>query len=89
MKRRAGSPELLDGVLEPATLAENLRDLARVNRWLGGRAISAKAIRPLSLRVPALTILDVGTGAADIPLYLGTFTGFADHGQGDGHGHSP
>lgn len=73
MRRLAGANELLDGQLEPRTLRANLRDLARVNRFLGGAELSWKALEPL-LRAhegaEPLRLLDVGTGAADIPLAL-------------------
>jgi 2-polyprenyl-3-methyl-5-hydroxy-6-metoxy-1,4-benzoquinol methylase len=77
VKRLAGSPELLDGALDADMLAGNLRDLTRFNRWLGGRTLSADAIRPLSMSVPSLTILDVGTGAADIARHLARSLGSA------------
>lgn len=70
MKRAAHSPELLDGPLNAELLAGNLRDLARVNRWLGGADLSERAIAPLAMNNFVLTILDVGTGGADIPLRL-------------------
>ena len=42
MQRLTDALELLDGPLDdPATLAGNLRDLGRVNRWLGGVDLSA------------------------------------------------
>ena len=45
MDRLADAVELLDGPLDDqATLAGNLRDLARVNRWLGGASLSGPAI---------------------------------------------
>ncbi|CAN5827302.1 hypothetical protein BH24CHL6_BH24CHL6_00410 [soil metagenome] len=73
MKRTSGVSELLDGPLEPALLAGNLRDLARVNRWLGGNALSWRsvthALRDVPLSEPA-RVLDVGTGGADLPLAL-------------------
>lgn len=71
MRRLSGAQELLDGPLDGRTLKGNLRDLARVNRWLGGASLSRRAIVPLS-RGPfdKVKILDVGTGAADIPLAL-------------------
>ena len=73
MRRQAGAHELLDGPLEPRTLEANLRDLARVNRFLGGGALSWKALEPL-LRAhedtEPLRLLDIGTGAADIPRAL-------------------
>lgn len=73
MRRQADARELLDGPLDPRTLAANLRDLARINRWLGGAGLSWSAIRPLLReRSPGnnLRLLDVGTGAADIPRAL-------------------
>lgn len=82
MRRLAGATELLDGPLDdPAALAGNLRDLARLNRWLGGSRASRRAIWRLlageasrsgraAAGDPPLTLLDVGTGGADIPLDL-------------------
>lgn len=71
MDRLARTSELLDGPLEIDTLAGNLRDLARVNRWLGGARLSRRSIeRMRGSAGPALTVLDVGTGGADIPLHL-------------------
>jgi ubiquinone/menaquinone biosynthesis C-methylase UbiE len=72
MRRLAGARELLDGPLDdPATLEGNLRDLARVNRRLGGTDASRRAVdRLLDDRHGSQTILDVGTGAADIPVAL-------------------
>jgi ubiquinone/menaquinone biosynthesis C-methylase UbiE len=69
--------ELLDGPLDdPAALAGNLRDLRRVNRLLGGVRLSRLAIDRLSRVAPThldlrpTSIIDVGTGAADIPVAL-------------------
>src|SRR5688572_25239827 len=71
MQRESESEELLDGPLDdPAALRGNLRDLERANRWLGGASLSARAIAALAGDRGALTILDVGTGAADIPAAL-------------------
>jgi ubiquinone/menaquinone biosynthesis C-methylase UbiE len=71
MERAEDLRELLDGPLDdPATLEGNLRDLARVNRWLGGVALSSKAIEALAPNAAVLTLLDVGTGGADIPFAL-------------------
>ncbi|MEA2609495.1 MAG: hypothetical protein QOJ75_1738 [Chloroflexota bacterium] len=71
MERLTNAMELLDGPLdEPRTLDGNLRDLRRVNRWLGGVALSAAAIDALSAHRADLTLLDVGTGGADIPMAL-------------------
>jgi ubiquinone/menaquinone biosynthesis C-methylase UbiE len=72
MRRLAGVPELLDGPLDdPAALRGNLRDLVRVNRWLGGTRLSARAVDVLlDGRLAPQQLLDVGTGAADIPVSL-------------------
>src|SRR4051794_27746824 len=72
MRRLAGAHELLDGDLDdPAVLRGNLRDLARINRWMGGTAASRRALdRLLGARTAPHTLLDVGTGGADIPLAL-------------------
>ncbi len=72
MRRLAGAHELLDGPLDdPAVLRGNLRDLARINRWLGGTAASRRALdRLLDGRTVPHTLLDVGTGGADIPMDL-------------------
>jgi ubiquinone/menaquinone biosynthesis C-methylase UbiE len=71
MERRSDGIELLDGRLDSrADLDGNLRDLGRVNRWLGGVALSASGIDSLAPGAPHLTLLDVGTGGADIPMAL-------------------
>lgn len=68
MKRLTGVAELLDGPLDdPTTLAANLRDLARINRLTGGTGLSERAIAALGVTT---TLLDVGTGGADIPMTL-------------------
>lgn len=82
MPRLAGAHEHLDGALpDPAVLAGNLRDLERINRWFGGAALSIRALRALILAARRgssaqafgprpVRVLDVGTGAADIPLAM-------------------
>ena len=71
MDRLSGVEERLDGPLDdPRALAGNLRDLARVNRWLGGIRLSASAIESVAPGRGPLRVLDVGTGGADIPLAL-------------------
>lgn len=71
MERRTDADELLDGPLDdPDALTANLRDLRRINRWLGGVNLSAAAIEALAAHRVALTLIDVGTGGADIPLAL-------------------
>ena len=72
MRRLAGAREYLDGPLDdPAVLRGNLRDLSRINRWFGGTRCSRRALeRLLGRRTVPHTLLDVGTGAADIPVAL-------------------
>ncbi len=72
IRRLADTPELLDGPLDDReALAANLRDLRRINRWLGGIRLSRQAIGALlDDRSVSATLLDVGTGAADIPAAL-------------------
>jgi ubiquinone/menaquinone biosynthesis C-methylase UbiE len=74
MRRLADTPELLDGPLDdPVALAANLRDLRRINRLLGGTRLTRKALGALvGDRVGPVSLLDVGTGAADIPAALVT-----------------
>jgi ubiquinone/menaquinone biosynthesis C-methylase UbiE len=67
--RLTGVHELLDGPLDDhRALAANLRDLRRINRLTGGATLSVRAIRGL---LPGDgTVLDIGTGGADIPVRL-------------------
>ena len=87
MRRATDRPELLDGPLDKATLQGNMRDLAGINRWLGGVALSRRALVALATgshalpgvgrvdwRTRPLRLLDVGTGAADIPEALLAWT---------------
>ncbi|HET7472135.1 MAG TPA: methyltransferase domain-containing protein [Candidatus Limnocylindrales bacterium] len=68
MDRLTGVDELLDGPLDDeAALVGNLRDLARINRLTGGATISRRAIDALG---DVRSIVDVGTGGADIPIRL-------------------
>jgi len=71
MERLSGAEERLDGPLDDrAALVGNLRDLRRVNRHLGGVALSAQGLDLLADGRSELTLLDVGTGGADIPVAL-------------------
>ena len=71
MDRLTDARELLDGPLDdPEALADNLRDLRRINRWLGGVTLSRSAVRAVAGPSDSLSLLDVGTGGADIPLAL-------------------
>jgi len=71
MERHTDGVELLDGPLDdPDALTGNLRDLRRINRWSGGIALSARSIDTLAAHLADMSLLDVGTGGADIPLAL-------------------
>jgi ubiquinone/menaquinone biosynthesis C-methylase UbiE len=73
MERTEGVSELLDGPLDADLLVGNLRDLQRVNRWLGGSDLSWQAVQHVTRGLPdadAVSLLDVGTGAGDIPVAL-------------------
>jgi len=71
---RTEAPELLDGPGQPdALVAENLADIARVNRWLGGSLLTRLALATLLADRPpgaGVALLDVATGSADIPAAL-------------------
>jgi ubiquinone/menaquinone biosynthesis C-methylase UbiE len=68
--KRLAQPELIDdeGAGSPTEWNENFRDLAFINTWLGGvRATLAEIDR---IAVTPRTILDVGTGGADMPVAI-------------------
>jgi SAM-dependent methyltransferase len=75
MNRVSGVVEMLDGALDdPTALVGNLRDLRRANRFLAGIALTSRALDVLVGEAAdsgaAISLLDVGTGGADIPLAL-------------------
>ena len=76
MQRLAGAREHLDGDLTDERVLEgNLRDLRRINRFSGGLSLSRRAVDALAVvaRLPRdqrASLLDVGTGGADIPIGL-------------------
>lgn len=63
--------ELLDDPdADPAAVTRSLRNVARANRWFGGAAAVRYGLRRLLRGVPTgrpLTLLDLGTGAGDLP----------------------
>lgn len=71
--RQTNREELLD--LNHGTLSqvrESLHDIRRINTWLGGSRVVLNAIFALMQErgLQSATVLDIGTGAADIPLRL-------------------
>ena len=68
-RRRRGS-EILDREgIDPATRTRSLRDVALANRLFGGTGAVLAELGPIfrARRGAELTLLDVGTGIADIP----------------------
>jgi SAM-dependent methyltransferase len=63
--------ELLDDpAADPDTVIRSLSNVARANRWFGGAAAVRHGLRRLLRGVPRdrpLTLLDLGTGAGDLP----------------------
>lgn len=63
--------ELLDDpAADPAAVARSLRNIARANRWFGGAAAVRHGLARVLRGVPrgaALSLLDLGTGAGDLP----------------------
>jgi SAM-dependent methyltransferase len=71
---RSAEPELLDAPTHDlAALADNLRDLRVLDRYLGGTALTWRALWPMLRVLPPTTpatLLDVATGGADGPRIL-------------------
>jgi SAM-dependent methyltransferase len=70
LPRLEGAAERMDRLdIDPAELASSLRQVAAVNRWLGGRRA---LFRHLARTLPPepVAVLDVGTGSADLPRAL-------------------
>ena len=69
--RRRGTELLDDPAADPALAARALQDVARSNAWFGGTsAVIAELVpvlRAARHQAAPLTLLDVGTGAGDIP----------------------
>jgi ubiquinone/menaquinone biosynthesis C-methylase UbiE len=75
--RRSYEPELMDAPLtDPCETARAMRDLARVNRWLGGVRTLWGPMLDLVRRkgLTGFSMLDIGTGGADVP---GSIVGMA------------
>ncbi len=67
-RRRRGFEHLDDPATPPVLRERSLRDVRRANTLLGGtRAVLAEVMRLLPALGERATLLDVGTGLADIP----------------------
>ncbi|HKV73795.1 MAG TPA: methyltransferase domain-containing protein [Gemmatimonadales bacterium] len=66
----AGAELLDDLAADPDRVALSLQNIARSNRWFGGRSAVASALRKLladARQGDRFTLLDVGTGLGDLP----------------------
>jgi len=69
--RRSYSPEIMDDFsIKDDRIDSALKELKTINRFLGGNAVSRKAIESFNLDLNKTTILDIGAGASDILLKL-------------------
>ena len=61
---------MLDVAPASPALAGNLADLRRANHWFGGRSLVHRYLQPRLRALPRnsrVTLLDIGTGGADLP----------------------
>ncbi|MEW6732206.1 MAG: methyltransferase domain-containing protein [Acidobacteriota bacterium] len=75
LSTRNNEKELLDGeLIEQETLAQNFRDLRRINHFFGGTTVVLqlleRVLRTTTHQYTSLRLLDVATGVADIPLAI-------------------
>jgi 2-polyprenyl-3-methyl-5-hydroxy-6-metoxy-1,4-benzoquinol methylase len=73
LPRAEHAVEMLDRPALFVDLAQSLADIARLNALFGGRLITLMHVKRLLAHAPrqrAITVLDVGTGGADIPRAL-------------------
>jgi len=66
---RTLEPELMDDAPD-AEVVENLRDLSRINRWLGGNRTMAGLLDPHLRRNPRALILDAGAANGETVRWL-------------------
>ncbi|MBI3029968.1 MAG: methyltransferase domain-containing protein [Candidatus Rokubacteria bacterium] len=72
LPRAENAVELLDAPPSTPDLEETLSDISRLNHWFGGaRVTRLHLVRLLGApRAERVTVLDVGSGGADIPIRL-------------------
>ena len=74
--KRIYEEELLDaGEGTDEDVAKSLTDLRRINRFLGGRRVVLRAISSCidDESSESISVLDVGTGSADLPMAVATY----------------
>jgi SAM-dependent methyltransferase len=70
-QRQEAAEWLDEGRGTPADVAANLAEMARTNRWLGGLPALTRHLYPrLHAASSPLTVLDLGTGSAAVPLAI-------------------
>ncbi|HET8577676.1 MAG TPA: methyltransferase domain-containing protein [Methylomirabilota bacterium] len=73
LRRVPDAVEMLDRPASFTDLSDCLDAIARLNAWFGGRFLTLRHVQRLLARLPVgrpATVLDVGTGSADIPRAL-------------------
>jgi ubiquinone/menaquinone biosynthesis C-methylase UbiE len=73
LPRAEHAVEMLDGPAALDDLSRSLAEVARLNALFGGRLITMAHVKRLIGAIPShrrVTVLDVGTGSADVPLAL-------------------
>ena len=72
LPRVQNAVELLDAPLSSSDLEESLGDISRLNRYFGGSWVTRSHLVRLlrTRRGEPVTVLDVGSGGADIPVQL-------------------
>ena len=66
LRQRSYQKELLDADNIPfADIAQNLKELNFINKWLGGHAITLKGLKRLIDSDKSLTICEIGCGGGD------------------------
>jgi hypothetical protein len=66
---RALQRELLE-FAGPESADRNLRDIARINRWLGGHRALLRILRDLVSSDEHFSLLDVGAGSGDMDRWV-------------------
>lgn len=66
---RSSASELLDSPASMGSeISANLADIRRTNSWFGGTSLAIRSLAEVMEGQSPSTLLDVGTGSADIPL---------------------